>query len=161
MDDLAEKGHHALSSSPTSDDNRWLPSDSGSVPPEHDPELPVPSTLRRLNARIEGLAGFEARGIKRVEPDERQPASLAQDMQVFLLWLSANISLNNLGVGLLGPMLLNLGFVDSAICAVLGSFLGSWSTAYMATWGPQSGNRTMVNNPILESWSWYSTNTAY
>ena len=139
-DDFAEKGH-ALSSSPTSDDTRWQ-SDASVVP---NPELPVPSALRRLNARIEGLAGFEARGIKRVEPDERQPASLAQDLQVFLLWLSANISLNNLGVGLLGPMLLNLGFIDSVICAVLGSFLGAWSTAYMATWGPQSGNRTMVS----------------
>jgi purine-cytosine permease-like protein len=30
------------------------------------------------------------------------------------------------------------------MCAVFGAFLGSLSTAYMSTWGPQSGNRTMV-----------------
>ncbi|KAK3360494.1 permease for cytosine/purines, uracil, thiamine, allantoin-domain-containing protein [Lasiosphaeria hispida] len=102
------------------------------------------SGLQKLNARIEGLSGFEARGISRVMPDERQPPSLWDDISISLLWFSANISVNNLAVGLFGPLLFGLGFLDSAMCAIFGGLLGSISTAYMSTWGPQSGNRTMV-----------------
>lgn len=134
VDDYAEKGR-AISSAPTSESSDLSTADV---------KVPVPSALRRLNARIEGLAGFEARGIARVLPEERQKPSASADLQVFLLWLSANISLNNLGAGLLGPLVYNLGFKDAAICAVMGTFLGAWSTAYMATFGPISGNRTMV-----------------
>ncbi|OAQ93851.1 nucleoside transporter [Purpureocillium lilacinum] len=104
----------------------------------------VPSRLRALNARIEGLAGFEARGITRVLPEERRPASLSDDLQVAIMWFSANISLNNLAAGMLGPLLLELGFLDCALLAVFGALVGSLTTAYMAIWGPQSGNRTMV-----------------
>lgn len=111
-----------------------------------DPTIPVPSFLRRLNARIEGLAGFEARGITRVPPEERQPPSLASDVQVALLWFSANVSVNNLAVGLFGPLVFGLGFLDSAMCAVFGGLIGSLSTSYMSIWGPQSGNRTMVRS---------------
>lgn len=102
------------------------------------------SSLKKLNDRIEGLSGLEARGIDRVPPSERQEPSHAADLQVALLWFSANLSLNNLATGLFGPMIFGLGFLDSALLAVFGTILGSCSTAYMATWGPQSGNRTMV-----------------
>lgn len=111
---------------------------------EHDVHIPTPNPLRQLNARIEGLSGFEARGITRVLPEERNPPSLWDDVSVALLWFSANISMNNLAVGLFGPLVFGLGFVDSAMCAVFGSLLGAISTAYMSIWGPQSGNRTMV-----------------
>ncbi|KAH8909401.1 hypothetical protein BR93DRAFT_949850 [Coniochaeta sp. PMI_546] len=100
--------------------------------------------LRQLNAWIEGLSGFEARGITRVQPEERNAPSLWDDISVALLWFSANISMNNLAVGLFGPLVFGLGFLDSAMCAVFGSLLGALSTAYMSIWGPQSGNRTMV-----------------
>jgi hypothetical protein len=106
---------------------------------------PLLSRLRAINSRIEGLSGFEARGITRVLPEERLPPSLWDDISVALLWFSANISVNNLAVGLFGPLIFGLGFLDSAMCAVFGGLLGSISTAYMSIWGPQSGNRTMVN----------------
>ncbi|RDA94939.1 hypothetical protein CP533_0156 [Ophiocordyceps camponoti-saundersi (nom. inval.)] len=100
--------------------------------------------LRDINNRIECLAGFEARGIARVPPDERRPPSLADDLQVAIMWFSANISINNLAAALLGPLLLGLGFVDCVLLAIAGAFVGSLATAYMSVWGPQSGNRTMV-----------------
>ncbi|KAM5349788.1 hypothetical protein ACJ41O_006293 [Fusarium nematophilum] len=109
-----------------------------------DGSAPSSSSLGALNKRIEGLAGLEARGIDRVPPEERQPPSHAADLQVAVLWFSANLSLNNLATGLFGPMIFGLGFLDSALLAVFGTILGAASTAYMATWGPQSGNRTMV-----------------
>lgn len=102
------------------------------------------STLQKWNHKIESLAGFEARGITRVLPEERHEASLVQDLQMGLLWFSANMTANILAVGFLGPMAFSLGFVDSALCAVFGSLLGSGVAAYMSIWGAQSGNRTMV-----------------
>jgi hypothetical protein len=102
------------------------------------------STLRKWNDRIESLAGLEARGITRVLPEERHKAGLMQYMQVAFLWFSANLSVNNLLISLLGPLVLGLGFLDCALCALFGVLVGAATTAYMATWGPVSGNRTLV-----------------
>jgi Permease for cytosine/purines, uracil, thiamine, allantoin len=109
------------------------------------PHVPVPSKLRALNNRIEGLDGLEARGIARVPPEERHDISPLRYAQVAVIWYSANISANNLAVGLLGPLVFHLGFVDSVMMAVWGCLLGSMITAYMSIWGAQSGNRTMVS----------------
>lgn len=100
---------------------------------------------KRWNARIEGLAGFEARGLARVHENERHPPSNVSLLQMLLLWFSANLTINNLAVTLTGPLVFGLGFVDCALCAVFGVTLGALSTAYMATWGAVSGNRTMVS----------------
>jgi len=102
------------------------------------------STLRHVNSEIESLSTLEARGISRVPAEERHLPSRWNDVSVALLWFSANISVNNLAVGLLGPLVFQLGFLDCAMCAVFGAFLGSVSTGYMSIWGPLSGNRTMV-----------------
>lgn len=64
--------------------------------------------------------------------------------QMAILWFSANVTANNLAVGLLGPLVFELGFLDSAMMATFGSLIGSIPTAYMSIWGAQSGNRTMV-----------------
>ncbi|KAK6063125.1 NCS1 nucleoside transporter [Seiridium cupressi] len=125
------------------------PRDEGNATVSHlrsQSDLP-PKLLGRLaswNTRLESLSGFEARGIMRVPPSERLAPSLWDDISIALLWFSANISVNNLAVGLFGPLVFGLGFLDSAMCAVFGGLLGSLSTAYMSTWGPASGNRTMV-----------------
>lgn len=144
-----EKGA-ALSPVPSTTDaggDTPLPSRADVAPPAG----AAPSRLGALNARIESLAGFEARGISRVLPEERRPPSLSDDMQVAIMWFSANISLNNLAAGMLGPLLLNLGFLDCALLAVSGALVGSLTTAYMSIWGPQSGNRTMVSRFLSHS----------
>lgn len=107
-------------------------------------QLHVPPTLSKWNARIESLAGLEARGITRVLPHERHAISLLGYTQMALLWFSANLSANNLGIAMLGPLYFQLSFLDSAMCAVFGAFVGSLATSYMSIWGPRSGNRTMV-----------------
>lgn len=132
---LAEKGR-MTSSAPSADE---------ALSEESAASLRVPSALKAWNDRVESFAGLESRGIERVPPEERQAASQSADLQVALLWFSANLSLNNLAAGLFGPMVFGLGFLDSALLAVFGTILGACSTAYMATWGPQSGNRTMVS----------------
>lgn len=115
-----------------------------STPSTRGEQSQQPSFLRRWNTRIENMAGFEARGLARVPPEHRQPYSLMGLVQMLLLWLSANATLLNLAVGLCGPLVFSLGFVDSALCAVFGIFLGALTTAYMSIWGSVSGNRTMV-----------------
>ncbi|RFU24465.1 hypothetical protein B7463_g11882, partial [Scytalidium lignicola] len=104
----------------------------------------LPKTFVKWNERIESLAGLEARGITRVLPSERHESSLLTDLQMAFLWFSANLTANNLAVGFLGPLLFDLGFVDSAMCAVFGGLVGSLMTSYMGIWGAQSGNRTLV-----------------
>jgi hypothetical protein len=88
---------------------------------------------------------LEARGIERVAPDERMKRlSWMSYLQVFLLWVSINLAPNNITLGMLGPAVFGLNFRDSALCAVLGSLVGSVVSAWMATWGPVSGIRTLV-----------------
>ena len=115
------------------------------------PALPVPSSFARWNTKIESLAGLEARGIVRVQEDERHGSTWHGYLQMATIWFSANVTANNLAVGLLGPLLFNLGFTDSALMACFGSLVGSAVTAYMSIWGAQSGNRTMVRTRIAEN----------
>ncbi|KAL6717074.1 Vitamin B6 transporter [Lecanora helva] len=112
--------------------------------PAEPTHIPVPTAFQRWNDRIESLAGLEARGIVRVLPEERQRPSALGYAQMAMVWFGANVVANNLAVGLLGPLLFELGFVDSAMMAVFGSIVGALPTAYMSVWGAQSGNRTMI-----------------
>lgn len=98
----------------------------------------------RLNDRIVGISFLEERGIERVPEDERYTPSLMGYVQMGLLWFSINLTANNIAVGLLGPLVYGLSFLDSALCAVFGGLLGGAGAAYMSTYGPRSGNRTMV-----------------
>ncbi|KAJ5887453.1 hypothetical protein N7495_007494 [Penicillium taxi] len=101
--------------------------------------------IDRLNARFTSLNFVESRGIERVPSEERMKAVAMGDyMQMFLLWFSVNITANNIAVGMLGPLSYSLGFVDSALCGTFGALLGAAGVAYMGTFGPVSGNRTMV-----------------
>lgn len=114
-------------------------SSSNDVLPIH-----VPEKVSRWHRAIESLKGLEARGISRVPPHEREAPSFAGYVQMVVMWYSVNITLNNLAVGFLGPLLFDLGFLDSAMIVTFACLLGSLGPAYMAIFGPQSGNRTMA-----------------
>lgn len=87
---------------------------------------------------------LEARGIQRVEPHERHDLKNLGYMQIAVLWFSINLAANNITLGMLGPAVFGLGFLDSSLCAVFGMLVGCLSVAYIATFGPRSGNRTMI-----------------
>ncbi|KAF2165148.1 hypothetical protein M409DRAFT_24537 [Zasmidium cellare ATCC 36951] len=106
-----------------------------------DPSTSPKHLFSRLNAHLTSLSGFEARGLERVPPSSRQKTST---LHMLMLWFSANLTVNNLSVPMLGPLLMGLGFTDCAWCMTIGVVLGSISTAYMSTRGPVSGCRTMV-----------------
>ncbi|KAK4552924.1 Vitamin B6 transporter [Recurvomyces mirabilis] len=95
---------------------------------------------------------LEARGIQRVPPSQRHDRSQLGFMQVFLLWISINLAANNLTLGMLGPAVFSLPFLDASLCATFGAILGSLPTAYIATFGPRSGNRTMVFTRYIMGW---------
>ncbi|KAI9659986.1 MAG: hypothetical protein M1821_001338 [Bathelium mastoideum] len=100
--------------------------------------------LARWNAKIEGLAGLEARGISRVMPEEKQAVDHRGYVQMVALWFGMNLCVINLVVGLLGPLVYNLGWVDSVCITIFANALSSCAPAYMATFGPSSGLRSMV-----------------
>jgi len=95
---------------------------------------------------------LEARGIQRVEPDERHDLRNLGHMQIAILWFSINLAANNITLGMLGPAVFELNFRDSSLLAVFGMLLGCLPTAYTATFGPLSGNRTMIFARYVMGW---------
>ena len=103
---------------------------------------------RKLKAKAfeETLVKYnlEVRGIQRVEEHEKVQISWLAYLQVFGLWLSVNLVPNNITLGMLGPAIFELSFRDASLCAVFGAIIGSVPVAWIATWGPLSGLRSMV-----------------
>jgi hypothetical protein len=116
---------------------------SSSNDPIKDPILePKPQTkFRRWLASFKGV---EARGIEPVPLEEREPLNSSTSLHMMLLWFSMSLATNNIVVGSMGTLVLGLSFKDAAICAVLGNLVGTTTIGYMSTWGPRSGNRTLV-----------------
>ncbi|THW63089.1 purine-cytosine permease FCY21 [Aureobasidium pullulans] len=113
------------------------------------------SKLRRQIKNIEhSLAHYnlEARGIHRVMPNERHSLRNLGYSQVGLLWFSVNLAANNITLGMLGPAVYYLSFLDCSLCAVFGMLVGCLPVAYVATFGPVSGNRSMVFARYTMGW---------
>ena len=122
---------------------------SSSSPANHEHENhPSPVLLKgRLanwNAKVEGLAGLEARGITRVLSAEKHDGSQHGYFQMFALWTSINLVAINIVTGLLGPIVFELGWVDSVCIVIFANAASCCGAAYIATFSPESGNRTMV-----------------
>jgi Permease for cytosine/purines, uracil, thiamine, allantoin len=113
--------------------------------------IPIPPTpvllkgrLAKWNAKVEGLASLEARGITRVLPGEKHDSGFTGYLQMFALWFGINLAGPNLVVSFLGPLVFSLGWVDCVCIVIFANALSSCGPSYTATFGPQSGNRTMV-----------------
>ncbi len=120
------------------------------VAPDHDAASLHESTLSDsklslLARRLERLTGIEARGIHRVTEQEKTTKTTLSFMQIVLLWLSINTAAQNITLASIGQGVYGLGFTDAALCSVFGGIVGSIPAAYTATWGPISGNRTLVS----------------
>ncbi|KAL8677797.1 MAG: hypothetical protein Q9186_005804 [Xanthomendoza sp. 1 TL-2023] len=114
---------------------------------QHDiPPTPIllKGRIARWNNKIEGLAGLEARGITRVLPEEKHAGGVRGYLQMFALWFSVNLIVLNIIPGLLGPLLFSLGWVDSVCLCIFATALAACGVSYTSTFGPQSGNRTMI-----------------
>ncbi|KAL8797611.1 MAG: hypothetical protein Q9182_007184 [Xanthomendoza sp. 2 TL-2023] len=87
---------------------------------------------------------IEARGVRRVLPHERQNLTRRSYLQPFFLWSSINLAAQNVTLGMLAPTIYLLSFHDASICAFFGSAIGAAGVSYIATFGPISGNRTLI-----------------
>ena len=89
---------------------------------------------------------LEARGIQRVLPHERHAPNSPQTSlgQISLFWFSMNLAANNITLGMLGPSIFGLSFLDSSLLSIFGMLIGCLPVAYMSTFGPSSGLRAMV-----------------
>ncbi|KAF2196810.1 hypothetical protein GQ43DRAFT_444791 [Delitschia confertaspora ATCC 74209] len=130
-----------------------------SLPVDEDRSSARPNTfLGKIQARWKTLErqlvgyNLEARGIQRVEPDERHDLRTLGYRQIATLWFSINLAANNITLGMLGPTVFGLGFLDSSLCAVLGMLVGSLPVAYIAAFGAKSGNRTMIFARYIMGW---------
>lgn len=131
----------------------------------YDPETnDHPSGTGRINSYIRAFErqlveyNLEARGIARVREDERmKKLSWISYLQAALLWVSINLAPNNITLGMLGPAVYGLSFLDASLCGVFGALLGSLVAAWLATWGPVSGLRTMVCSFDFERLNLYLT----
>ncbi|KAF2770315.1 putative vitamin B6 transporter [Teratosphaeria nubilosa] len=94
----------------------------------------------------------ETRGIERVEDDEKLPPQPRRYTQMLFLWISANLTANNVALGFLGPATFRLSFTDAALCSIFGVLVGSLTTGYIATFGPVSGCRTMILARYTMGW---------
>lgn len=81
-------------------------------------EVKGPATFTpfdRLNNYLQTL-GCEARGIQRVQEEERLPKMALSDyLAMCQLWFSVNCTANNMTVGVLGGVSFGLGFVDATL----------------------------------------------
>jgi NCS1 nucleoside transporter family len=98
------------------------------------------------------IYNLETRGIKRVEPSERHDLRTLGYSQIFVLWFSINLAANNITLGMLGPAVFELSFLDSSLCAVFGMVVGCCAVGYTAAFGPRSGNRTMIYARYTMGW---------
>lgn len=94
--------------------------------------------------RVERVLGLEARGIHRVKSHEQSAKTTLTFMQIVVLWISINTAAQNITLASIGQSVFGLGFVDAVLCSIFGAVLGCIPVAYVATWGPWSGNRTLV-----------------
>lgn len=92
------------------------------------------------------IRGLETRGIGPVPIAERHKDgdNGSASLSMALLWFSMTLATNDIIVGSIGTLVLELSFRDAALCAVFGNLLGAVAVGYISVWGPRSGNRTLV-----------------
>ncbi|KAK1995037.1 NCS1 nucleoside transporter [Colletotrichum falcatum] len=85
----------------------------------------------------------------RVEEGGIQPIPLeartnAKYFNVFTIWCSCNTNILAITFGMLGPVSFGLGLRDSALVILFFNLLSTLAPAYLATWGPKTGMRQMI-----------------
>lgn len=112
-------------------------------------DIPITPVLRNKlgywNAKVESIRGLESRGITRVLPSEKNAGGIQDYLQMFALWFSIDLVAYNLITGFLGVLIFSLGWVDCIVIVIFADAMAAGGAAYLSTFGPESGNRTMVS----------------
>ncbi|GKZ72428.1 hypothetical protein AnigIFM50267_008792 [Aspergillus niger] len=105
---------------------------------------PPPTCGSRYEKWARNIKGLEARGIEPVSLEERLKNTSSTPFRMMLTWFSMGMAINNIVTGSLGTLVMKLSFTDAALCVIFGTLLGGLGVGYMSTWGPRSGNRTLI-----------------
>ncbi|MGH2482257.1 MAG: cytosine permease, partial [Ktedonobacteraceae bacterium] len=93
--------------------------------------------------------GIETHGIERVSPETRTHVRIFDN---FTMWLSANLVISTVALGVLARQAFFLGFWDSLAVIVVFNALGVLSPAIFATLGPRLGLRQMTISRFSFGW---------
>lgn len=88
----------------------------------------------------------------RVSPLDRHGQAGMGFVQVLLVWVSINLEAIMITLGMLGPTIYLLSFTECCLLGVFGCLVGALPVAYIATFGPSSGNRTMILTRYVTGW---------
>ncbi|KAJ5765050.1 hypothetical protein N7520_004609 [Penicillium odoratum] len=105
-----------------------------------------------LYAKLQRFAGklnVEQRGIERVPENERTDTSY---LNIGSMWFAANMVVSSFAIGVLGPSLYGLGFVDSILVCLFFNLLGVLSVCFFSCFGPAFGLRQMVLSRFWFGW---------
>lgn len=87
------------------------------------------------------LGRVEEKGIQPLPLEERTSTRF---FNIFTVWCSMNSNILGITFGLLGPSVYGLGLRDSALVILFFTLLATVPPAYLATLGPRTGMRQMV-----------------
>ncbi|MFB7502117.1 purine-cytosine permease family protein [Streptomyces broussonetiae] len=107
-----------------------------SLPYAHE-ETGVAEARHVFDGRMPTAAGdlrVEARGITPVPQDARY----GNPRRLFTVWFAPNLTMTGVFTGTVGASL-GLDFATALLAVVLGTLLGAVPTAYLGTWGSQTG----------------------
>ena len=91
-------------------------------------ELPLSNNkFLKWTRKIEHKLGFEARGIYRVQSAEQTKETTLGFMQIAVMWISINTAAQNITLASIGAGVFGLGFLDAALCSVLGAIVSTLS----------------------------------
>ncbi len=93
--------------------------------------------------------GIETHGIERVSPETRTHVRIFDN---FTMWLSANLVISTVALGVLARQAFFLGFWDSLAIIIVFNALGVLSPAIFATLGPRLGLRQMTISRFSFGW---------
>ena len=120
------------------------PRKAGTETDIYNDEAPASSPKSRVLETIETilLAGkVEAKGIHPVPLEQRTSTRF---WNIFTVWFSINTNILGVLFGLLGPQLFGLGLRDSTLVIIFFCLLSTCAPAYLATLGPKTGLRQMI-----------------
>lgn len=93
--------------------------------------------------------GVEMHGIERVSPKTRTHIRIFDN---FTMWLSANLVISTIALGVLARQAFSLGFWDSLAVIIIGNILGVLAPAFFSTLGPRLGLRQMTISRFSFGW---------
>ena len=92
---------------------------------------------------------IERQGIERIAPTARIHLRLSDN---FTFWLSANMAISTLAIGVIATSIFQLGFWDSVLAIIIFNMLGALSVAFFSTLGPRLGLRQMIITRFSFGW---------